>query len=67
YDNIILDRTTSGFGVAIVDTSGYPIAAIGTTYITGWLSDEKKQACLEKLFIASSNISTALFGRYIEP
>lgn len=65
YDNIILDRTTSGFGVAIADPSGYPIASIGTTYITGWLSDEQKQACLENLFVASSNISAALFGQYI--
>lgn len=62
YDNIILDRTTSGFGVAILDQGGYPIATIGTTYITGWLSEEQKKACLEKLFLASSNISTALFG-----
>ena len=61
YDNIILDRTTSGFGVAIVDPSGYPIASIGTTYITGWLSDEQKQDCLEKLRQASSNISSAMF------
>ncbi len=66
YDNIILDRTTSGFGVAIVDTSGYPIAAIGTTYITGWLSEEQKQSCLEKLFTASFNISVALFGSVFE-
>lgn len=61
YDNIILDRTTSGFGVAVVDNSGYPIAAIGTTYISGWLSEDQKQVCLDKLFTASSKISAALF------
>lgn len=66
YDNIILDRTTGGFGVAILDNSGYPIAAIGTTYITGWLSDEQKQACLVKLFKASSSISAAVFASIFE-
>jgi DNA-binding IclR family transcriptional regulator len=66
YDNIVLDRTTSGLGVAILDTSGYPIASIGTTYITGWLSDDQKQACLNKLYIAASNISLVLFGQVNE-
>ena len=64
YDNIILDRTTSGFGVAIVDNDGYPIAAIGTTYITGWLSEEQKQACLDKMNNAAARISNTLFGQY---
>lgn len=62
YDNIILDRTTSGFGVAILDTSGYPIATIGTTYITGWLTDEQKKTCIDKLNQAAANISKTLFG-----
>lgn len=66
YDNIILDRTTSGFGVAIVDNSGYPIAAIGTTYITGWLTEEQKRNCLDKLNNAASNISKTLFGQYMQ-
>jgi DNA-binding IclR family transcriptional regulator len=66
YDNIILDRTTSGFGVAIVDNSGYPIAAIGTTYITGWLTEEQKKNCLDKLNTAAFNISRALFGQYMQ-
>lgn len=64
YDNIILDRTTSGFGVAILDASGYPIATIGTTYITGWLTDEQKKNCIEKLNQAAATISKALLGRY---
>lgn len=66
YDNIILDRTTSGFGVAILDASGYPIATIGTTYITGWLTDEQKKTCIEKLNQAAANISKALLGQYKE-
>ncbi|GEM_PF-997313 len=66
YDNIILDRTTSGFSVAILDSSGYPIATIGTTYITGWLREEQKQVCLDKLYRTASNISKALLGQYIE-
>lgn len=64
YDNIILDRTTSGFGVAIVDNSGYPIAAIGTTYITGWLTEEQKKSCLDKLYTSAANISKTLLGQY---
>ena len=64
YDNIILDRSTSGFGVAILDASGYPIATIGTTYITGWLTEEQKEKCLEKLHLAAVNISTTLQGQY---
>ena len=63
YDNIVLDRTTSGLGVAILDTTGYPIASIGTTYITGWLSEDQKHACLEKLYKAATNISSVLFGQ----
>lgn len=64
YDNIILDRTTSGFGVTILDTSGYPIATIGTTYITGWLTDAQKKNCIDKLQQAAVTISNDLFGRY---
>jgi DNA-binding IclR family transcriptional regulator len=61
YDDIVLDRTTSGFGVAILDRAAYPIAAIGTTYISGWLDDEQKQACLSKLQQASARITQHLF------
>lgn len=64
YDNIILDRTTSGFGVAILDLDSYPIATIGTTYITGWLSEEQKQTCLKKLQQASTRISAMLVGKH---
>lgn len=61
YDNIVLDRSTSGFGMAILDRADYPIAAIGTTYITGWLDDAQKQACLAKLKQACVHISRQLF------
>ncbi len=61
YDNILLDRTTSGLGVAILDPSGYPIASIGTTYINGWLSTDQKRTCLEKLHAATSKITSTLF------
>lgn len=60
YDNIVLDRTTSGLGVAICDASGYPIAGIGTTYITGWLNDEQRGQCLALLRQAADNISKRL-------
>ena len=49
YDGIILDRTTSAFGVAICDKAGYPIAAIATTYITGWLNESQQEHCLRLL------------------
>lgn len=62
YDNIVLDRTTSGFGVAIQDSSGHPIAAIGTTYITGWLNEAQKQHCLDSLRAAADHIAQRLFS-----
>lgn len=65
YDNIVLDRSTSGFGVAICDASGYPIAGIGTTYITGWLNDEQKEQCLALLRQAATRISELLLSRVI--
>lgn len=61
YDNILLDRTTSGLGAAIMDNSGYPIASIGTTYITNWLSEEQKKICSDKLLATTKVISSALF------
>jgi len=61
YDNIVLDRTTSGFGMAILDSAAYPIAAIGTTYISDWLNPQQKQRCLDKLRQAVANISQRLF------
>lgn len=60
YDNIVLDRTTSGFGVAICDSAGYPIAGIGTTYITGWLSSDQQAECLALLKQAARNIGDRL-------
>jgi len=61
YDNIILDRTTSGLGVAIKDSSGYPIAGIGTTFITGWLNEEQHLKCLEELRSSALRIEKQLF------
>ncbi len=60
YDNIVLDRTTSGFGLAVCDASGYPVAGIGTTYITGWLDEEQKLRCLTELRQSAQRISAAL-------
>lgn len=61
YDNIILDRTTSGIGVAIVDASGYPIAAIGTTFLTEWLSESQRQHCILELKTSAKIIEKLLF------
>ncbi len=60
YDGIILDRSTSAFGVAICDASGYPVAAIATTYITGWLDASQKQHCLNMLQDTATQIAEQL-------
>ena len=63
YDDIILDRTTSGLGVAILDPVGYPIAGIGTTYLSGWLNEEQKMERVQLLLQAAQRIADKLFGR----
>lgn len=62
YDNIILDRTTSAIGVAICDPDSYPIAGIGTTYITGWLDEDQRKNCLNQLHKTANQISIDLFS-----
>lgn len=62
YDNIILDRTTSGLGMAILDPSGYPLAGIGTTYLSGWLNEDQKMERVRMLRQAARNIAGKLFG-----
>lgn len=69
YNSILLDRTMSGLGVAILSPTGYPIASIGTTYITDWLTQDLKRRCLEKMQHASAVISEVYFrnvNRYID-
>lgn len=61
YDNIILDRTVSGLGVAIKDPSGYPIAGVGTTFITGWLDENQRLKCLDELRNSALRIEKQLF------
>lgn len=61
YDNIVLDRTTSGIGVAIVDLSGYPIAGIGTTFLTGWLTEEQRQNCILEMQKSAKKIQELMF------
>lgn len=56
YGNIVLDRTTSGMGAAICDPSGYPVAGIGTTFITGWLDDAQLEQCAKALTTAATDI-----------
>lgn len=60
YDGIMLDRTTSGLGVPICDASGYPIAGIATTYITGWLNRDQWAHCLSELQRTATRISRQL-------
>jgi len=61
YGNIVLDRTTSGLGVAIRDPSGYPIAGIGTTFITGWLDEAETERCVAAMTKAAEDIERRLF------
>ena len=60
YDNIVLDRTTSALGVPVCDASGYPVAAVGTTYITGWLDEAQRARCLHELRQSAARISERL-------
>ncbi len=60
YDNILLDRTTCGLGVAILDPSGYPIAGIGTVYINGWLDENQRRDCLERMQQVAGTIAEKL-------
>lgn len=62
YGNILLDRTTSGLGVAVCNPAGAPIAGIGTVYITGWLDDQQRAECLELMQQAAANISDRLYA-----
>ncbi len=62
YDNIVLDRTTSGIGVAILDPSDYPIAGIGTTFLTGWLTEKQRQSCLLEMKKAAERIQVLMFN-----
>lgn len=63
YDNIVLDRSTSALGVPVCDVTGYPVAAIGTTYITGWLDEEQRTQCLQALRLSALRISERLQAR----
>ena len=60
YGNILLDRTTSGLGVAICNPAGSPIAGIGTVYINGWLNEKQREECLDLMQKAAAGISEQL-------
>jgi DNA-binding IclR family transcriptional regulator len=62
FDGMVLDRGTSGMGVPICDPSGYPVAGIGTTYITVWLDEAAKSACRERLEQAAARVQQRLFA-----
>lgn len=62
YGNILLDRTTSGLGVAICNPAGSPIAGIGTVYISEWLDDQQRTECLARMQEAALRISAQLMN-----
>ena len=61
FDNITLDRTTSGIGIAIIDPYGFPVAAIGTTFLTGWLTEDQRQQCIHDIQKTARMIEGQLF------
>ena len=61
FDNITLDRTTSGIGIAILDPYGQPLAAIGTTFLTGWLTEDQRQNCILETQKTARKIEGLLF------
>ena len=61
FDNIVLDRTTSGIGIAILDPFGQPVAAIGTTFLTGWLTEDQRQSCIIEVGNSARKIEELLF------
>ncbi|MGP1718070.1 MAG: IclR family transcriptional regulator [Methylophilus sp.] len=62
FDNITLDRTTSGIGIAIIDPDGLPVAAIGTTFLTGWLTEAQRQSCIQQIQATACTIEGLLFN-----
>lgn len=63
YDGIVIDKTASGLGVAICDPDGFPVAGIGTTYITGWLNEQQWEYCLSQLKETAEAIAEDIFYR----
>lgn len=63
FNSIVLDKTMSGLGVAILSPKGYPVASIGTTFVTEWLTEDLKKITITKLQKVSSSISKAYFRK----
>ena len=63
YEGIVIDKARSGLGVATCDPEGFPVAGIGTTYITGWLNDKQWEYCLAQLQEAAETIAEDIFYR----
>lgn len=59
--SVIRNRITLlGFGVPICDSSGYPVAGISTTYVSGSANGEQLQQGLAQLKKAAANIQRRL-------
>lgn len=63
FSNVILDRAMSGLGVPIRDLSGYPVAGIGTTFISDWLSEHQKHDYVKLMREVAVSIERDLFTR----
>lgn len=61
FDGMVLDRSTSGMGVPVCDAAGYPVAGIGTTFISAWLDEAGRLACRARLEAAATRIAQRLF------
>ncbi|WP_018411986.1 IclR family transcriptional regulator [Methyloversatilis thermotolerans] len=61
FDGMVLDRSTSGMGVPICDPAGYPVAGIGTTFISAWLDVAARAECRARMEAAAARIAARLF------
>lgn len=62
YSNVILDRKMGGLGVPIKDPSGYPVAGIGTTFVSDWLMQDERLHCINLMRKVATNIESSLFS-----
>jgi len=60
YDTIILDRKMCGCAVAICDSSSYPIASIGVTFLKDWRTERREKECLAALSKHAALIETRI-------
>ncbi len=61
FDGMVLDRSTGGMGVPLCDAAGYPVAGVGTTFISAWLDEAGRADCRARMERAAARIAARLF------